>query len=1219
MDIHNKGQRLLTSWFASSKKLLVMLIAFFGMFYAVTAQNSYVVSNPFPKDFFIKNNGQWNHKDSNIGFILWTGNHNILLSKKQAGFTWEYFSVPLRKEGEKKAKQKITPIEDRVQQVFLNSNPNPQIIIEKASDFYWTYGPEEWNSKGFKKVTYKNVYPFIDVYYETVDNPNLGHFKYGFVLHPGANPNDIQMQFVGADAIPRKNNSHLLKAKYFGLLDSGWSAVQNDRTLSCRTKLKNNVIQIKLSGPEKVAAPIIIDPYVKVIDSLIDFIVDPYRLFSNLVYHMDFDNQDNAYLMSCASQYPEIAKYDSTGKLIWVFSGQLPSIGWYSTAINQWIVGAMLVDKSTNTIYMSQGFQSAKNGPETIRINANGNYDNYLAYGRADAPEIWDLNFNCNFNKIIASGGGTTEPINLTMLPKTSSTSKPPKFHVTDDSLTTGQDIIRSVLDENNHYFVLLNSWQFLPIYDENGYGVGNKAKRYIALIWVNDSFNKPNYTTELTDFFKFEEANNSPVPMLNNRFNGLAVNDSLIFAYDGKVFVAMEKYTGKILCIDSVSWHGGKRGHLGQSGIAVDNCNHVFLGGDSANVLIYSFQNKQFKLDTNIYLFSPSKKRRTMDIRLNPLNNQIFVSGDSFTAYFPNLFASSCSITRTFNVDTLTTSRCKGDFIAHITDGDTNTDYTFQWKNLSAANQPIVQLNSGTKRFHDTLFDPKPGDTFELLVAKNYFCNGEYQKFVFTTGIVNRRDVYDTLCAGDTFAIRQHRVGTDSVFSHSLTNRYLCDSVVTYHVTFKDSSSLSQSVTLCRGDSLKVGVHTYTDAGFYKDTLTNYLGCDSFIYTRFSIAKDTVLIKEHVCNTFFYKVGDSAFYKPGTYTVVMRGSTGCDSVVIAQISMSRDTAVRIRPNICEGDSFMLLGLRYVLPGNYQTHLPRVDGCDSIIRLTLNVRPHHWIEQDSAICFGDSVSVGTNVYKKPGVYTDSLKSLYGCDSVVNTTLVINPKFDTTVVYILCGDSSVVINNNTYSSSANFNFKHKSNAGCDSLVRYRVIKTNLEPNFSIDTAQLPKFTLQDLSIDAKKFIWSFDDGFRDSVNSSITYRFIEADKNHRICLKVTDSVGCSDSICIDIPPSKLTFELYNSFSPNGDGFNDHFVVKSNGEDLQYSMMIFNRWGAKVYDVEKAWTNQPQLFWNGRVMNTGPDCPAGSYFVLYTLYLDGPDAPATNIHGAIKLIR
>lgn len=1195
----------------SFKKWAAFILCSLFYFYA-NAQNSYVVSNPFPKNFFIKNNGQWNQQDSNIGFILWTGTDNIMLSKKYTGFTWEYH----QSSGKKKTLQLI---EDRIQQVFLNSNPYPEIIVEDSSNFYWTYGPVEWNSKGFKRITYKNVYPFIDVYYETVDNPNLGHFKYGFVLHPGANPNDIQMQFVGADVIPRKNNSHLLKAKYFGLLDSGWSAVQNDRILSCKTKLSNNIIKIKLIEAEKVSAPVIIDPYVKVVDSLIDFVVDPYRLFSNLVYHMDFDNQDNAYLMSCASQYPEIAKYDSTGKLIWIFSGQLPSIGWYSTAINQWIVGAMLVDKSTNTIYISQGFQSAKNGPETVRINANGNYDNYLAYGRADAPEIWDLNFNCTFNKIIASGGGTSEPINLTMLPKTSSTSKPPKFHVTDDSLTTGQDIIRSVLDENNHYFVLLNSWQFLPIYDQNGNGVGNKTKKYIALIWVNDSFNKPNFTTELTDYFKFEEANNSPLPMLNNRFNGLAVNDSFIFAYDGKVFVSLEKYSGKILCIDSIAWHKGKRGHLGQSGIAADNCNHVFLGGDSANVLVYTFHNKQFKLDTNIYLFSPSKNRRTMDIRFNPLNNQIFVSGDSFTASFPNPYSSTCSITRTFNVDTLITSPCKGNFIAHITDGDTNTDYTFQWKNLSASKQPIVQLNSGTKRFHDTLFNPKPGDTFELLVAKNYFCNGEYQKFVFTTGIVNRRDVYDTLCAGDTFAIRQHRVGTDSVFSHSLTNRYLCDSVVTYHITFKDSSSMSQSVTLCRGDSLKVGVHIYTDAGFYIDTLTNYLGCDSFVYTRFSIAKDTVFINEHVCNTFFYQVGDSAFYKPGTYTVVMRGSTGCDSVVIAQISMSRDTAVRIRPNICDGDSFMLLGLRYVLPGNYQTQLPRLDGCDSIIRLTLNVRPHHFIQQNQNICFGDSVVVGNSTYKQSGNFIDSLISFWGCDSVVNTTVVINPKFDTARVYILCGDSAVIINNTTYNTSTNFSYKYKTAAGCDSLVRYRIIKTNLTSDFQLDTSQLPQFTVTNLSKDAIKFIWSFDDGYRDSTNASLTYKFKKPDAIHRICLKVTDSVGCLDSQCIEIPISKLKFELYNSFSPNADGYNDRFIIKSSGEDLQYSLMIFNRWGAKVYEVEKAWTSQPNLFWNGKVMNEGPDCLSGSYFAFYHLYLDGPDAPPTIIHGAVTLLR
>lgn len=49
----------------------------------------------------------------------------------------------------------------------------------------------------------------------------------------------------------------------------------------------------------------------------------------------------------------------------------------------------------------------------------------------------------------------------------------------------------------------------------------------------------------------------------------------------------------------------------------------------------------------------------------------------------------------------------------------------------------------------------------------------------------------------------------------------------------------------------------------------------------------------------------------------------------------------------------------------------------------------------------------------------------------------------------------------------------------------------------------------------------------------------------------------------IPASFVKFELYNNFSTNSDGFNDRFVVKSNGRDLQYSLMIFNRCGATVY--------------------------------------------------------
>jgi hypothetical protein len=105
---------------------------------------------------------------------------------------------------------------------------------------------------------------------------------------------------------------------------------------------------------------------------------------------------------------------------------------------------------------------------------------------------------NCNFNKIIASGGGPGEPINMVMLDKNSSTNKPPKFHVTDDSVTVGQDIVRSEIDKNNNYFILINSWKTLQLFDQNGYPVGNKFSKHVAVIWVNDSFNFPKYTSEL-------------------------------------------------------------------------------------------------------------------------------------------------------------------------------------------------------------------------------------------------------------------------------------------------------------------------------------------------------------------------------------------------------------------------------------------------------------------------------------------------------------------------------------------------------------------------------------------------------------------------------------------------------------------------------------------------------------------------------------------------
>ncbi len=50
-------------------------------------------------------------------------------------------------------------------------------------------------------VTYKNIYPGIDLRYYT-DN---GKLKYDLIVHPGANPENIAMQYEGLNDLTLTN------------------------------------------------------------------------------------------------------------------------------------------------------------------------------------------------------------------------------------------------------------------------------------------------------------------------------------------------------------------------------------------------------------------------------------------------------------------------------------------------------------------------------------------------------------------------------------------------------------------------------------------------------------------------------------------------------------------------------------------------------------------------------------------------------------------------------------------------------------------------------------------------------------------------------------------------------------------------------------------------------------------------------------------------------
>ena len=81
----------------------------------------------------------------------------------------------------------------------------------------------------------------------------------------------------------------------------------------------------------------------------------------------------------------------------------------------------------------------------------------------------------------------------------------------------------------------------------------------------------------------------------------------------------------------------------------------------------------------------------------------------------------------------------------------------------------------------------------------------------------------------------------------------------------------------------------------------------------------------------------------------------------------------------------------------------------------------------------------------------------------------------------------------------------------------------------------------------------------------------------------------------IQPKPAPIEKYvNVFSPNGDGTNDYFKLKSEGL-VEFSVVVMNSNGAVVYK-----NSDSSFSWDGRDVRTGKMVPSGNYMYMVSAY-------------------
>ena len=199
-----------------------------------------------------------------VKYLLNSNGLNVQLKKN--GFSYDVYETkkhPIRHSIEEK--RSLSPLDynkektpdytleyvfHRIDIDFINSNPNVELVTAEASKDYDNYynvtnKPEGiLNVHKFQQITYKNIYPNIDVVF-SIPKDTLKTVEYNFVVHPKGKISDIQMKFDGVktDLVDNKIQMKVRFGEMEETLPASWTedGIEKKEITVGYKRIKNNV------------------------------------------------------------------------------------------------------------------------------------------------------------------------------------------------------------------------------------------------------------------------------------------------------------------------------------------------------------------------------------------------------------------------------------------------------------------------------------------------------------------------------------------------------------------------------------------------------------------------------------------------------------------------------------------------------------------------------------------------------------------------------------------------------------------------------------------------------------------------------------------------------------------------------------------------------------------------------------------------------------------
>jgi hypothetical protein len=409
--------------------------------------------------------------------------------------------------------------------------------------------------------------------------------------------------------------------------------------------------------------------------------------------------------------------------------------------------------------------------------------------------------------------------------------------------------------------------------------------------------------------------------------------------------------------------------------------------------------------------------------------------------------------------------------------------------------------------------------------VADNsgYNHNGTPTNFALADSVSNfvlGRDYCDTIayatfsasqCSRYQLPSKKKMITVSGVYQDTIVSWRGCDSVMTITVKILKTSTATVNLSGCDSVQNPVTKNYYKNSGKYTLNLLNSVGCDSAIsYFVTVYKKDTTRLSYDACNSIVLANGKT-FTSSGVYVDSLKGIRGCDSFVIRTIKIRKSTFAQSTLTMCK---FVLCPTSptvvYRKPGIYYDTIPNTSNCDSVIEYTVVSTATSGIV-NIASCGSYKSPSQKYTWTVSGTYYDTL--LFGnsvsCDSFITINLSISTPTKKTLFITACNSYVVPSGTKTITSSDSVYDVIKSKNGCDSI-QYTLHVTINRANANF--VQIGNTLTATTASGSATFKWLDCDNQYAAIPGETNKNFVPA-KDGNYALAVTENSCTDTSNCV----------------------------------------------------------------------------------------------------------